>query len=146
MTISEIQAEIIEEFALFDDLEDKYTYLIDLGAKLPNLPEDFRLPERRIHGCASNVWLAATLDGGKIYYQADTDREAKIARGMVSVLLRVLSGHTPQEIVSADVSFIHEIGLGQFLTMQRSNGFASMVKQMKLNAVTLSAQDATPIQ
>jgi cysteine desulfuration protein SufE len=138
MSITEIQNEIIEEFDLFDDWEDKYAYLIDLGKKLPELTEDFRTDERRIKGCLSNVWLDATFEAGKVVYQADSDKQAQIARGMISLLLRVLSGCTPQDIIGAELYFFDKIGLGAQLTMKRANGLTSMIQQMRNHAITFA--------
>ena len=138
MSITEIQNEIIEEFELFDDWEDKYAYLIDLGKKLPELTEDFHTDERRIKGCLSNVWLDATFEAGKVIYQADSDKQAQIARGMISLLLRVLSGCTPQEIIEAELYFFDKIGLGAQLTMKRANGLASMIQQMRNHAIAFA--------
>ncbi|TAE15150.1 MAG: SufE family protein [Bacteroidetes bacterium] len=136
--MTEIQNEIIEEFELFDDWEDKYAYLIDLGKKLPELTEDFRTDERRIKGCLSNVWLDATFEAGKVMYQADSDKQAQIARGMISLLLRVLSGCTPQQIIEAELYFFDKIGLGAQLTMKRANGLASMIQQMRNHAIAFA--------
>ncbi len=133
MTINETQDEIIEEFALFDDWADKYEYIIDLGKKLKGLPEEQKTEDNIIKGCQSRVWLNATLENGKLIFEADS--EAVIVKGLVNMLIRVLSAHTPQEIAQADLYFIDRIGMSQHLAQTRSNGLASMVKQMKNYAI-----------
>ncbi|WP_044173970.1 SufE family protein [Flectobacillus major] len=133
MTINEIQEEIIEEFALFDDWADKYEYIIDLGKKLRGLPEDQKTEDNIIKGCQSRVWLNARKEGDKLIFDADS--EAIIVKGLVNMLIRVLSGHTPKEIAEADLFFIDRIGMSQHLAQTRSNGLASMVKQMKNYAI-----------
>jgi cysteine desulfuration protein SufE len=135
MSIAEIQQEIIEEFELFDDWEQKYEYIIDLGKKLPTLPESEKTEDRIIKGCQSRVWLKSELKDGKIHYSADSD--AIIVKGLVSLLLRVYNQQVPQEIVAAEPEFIDKIGLSQHLAQTRSNGLRSMVKQMKLDAMVL---------
>jgi cysteine desulfuration protein SufE len=135
MSIAEIQQEIIEEFELFDDWEQKYEYIIDLGKKLPTLPESEKTEDRIIKGCQSRVWLKSELKDGKIHYSADSD--AIIVKGLVSLLLRVYNQQVPQEIVAAEPEFIDKIGLSQHLARTRSNGLRSMVKQMKLDAMVL---------
>ncbi len=133
MTINETQDEIIEEFALFDDWADKYEYIIDLGKKLKGLTEEQKTEDNIIKGCQSRVWLNATLENGKLIFEADS--EAVIVKGLVNMLIRVLSAHTPQEIAQADLYFIDRIGMSQHLAQTRSNGLASMVKQMKNYAI-----------
>ncbi len=133
MTINETQDEIIEEFALFDDWADKYEYIIDLGKKLKGLPEEQKTEDNIIKGCQSRVWLNAKLENGKLIFEADS--EAVIVKGLVNMLIRVLSAHTPQEIAQADLYFIDRIGMSQHLAQTRSNGLASMVKQMKNYAI-----------
>ncbi len=134
MTIAEIQEEIIEEFNDYDDWMDKYQLLIDLGSDQQPLPEKYKTESNLIDGCQSRVWLQADLDAdGKVVFQAESD--ALIVKGIVSLLIRVLSGHTPDEILDADLHFIEDIGLKEHLSPTRSNGLLAMLKQMKLYAV-----------
>jgi cysteine desulfuration protein SufE len=136
MTIKEAQQEIIDDFAFFDDWMDKYEHIIELGKELPQIDEQYKTDENLIKGCQSRVWLHAENKDGKIYYTADSD--AIIAKGIISLLLKVFSGHTPQEILEADTSFINEIGLQEHLSPTRSNGLVSMIKQIKNYALALS--------
>ncbi len=133
MTINETQDEIIEEFELFDDWADKYEYIIDLGKKLKGLPEEQKTEDNIIKGCQSRVWLNAREENGKLIFEADS--EAIIVKGLVNMLIRVLSNHTPAEIAEADLYFIDKIGMTSHLAQTRSNGLASMVKQMKNYAI-----------
>ncbi len=134
MTINERQDEIIAEFADIDDWMDRYGYIIDLGNALPPIEEKYRTPEHLIEGCQSRVWLNAELnDYGKVVFTADSD--AIIVKGIISMLIDVLSGHTPQEILDADLYFIDDIGLSSHLSPTRSNGLLAMVKQMRLYAL-----------
>ncbi|HEX7458307.1 MAG TPA: SufE family protein [Ginsengibacter sp.] len=128
-TIEQTEEEIIESFSLFDTWEEKYEYIIDLGKKLPVLDDKYKLPENIIKGCQSTVWLVADYYEGKIFFKADSD--AVIVKGLVSMLIEVLSGHTPDEILNAKLDFIREIGMMNHLAQTRSNGLLSMVKQMK---------------
>ena len=128
-TIQETEDEIVEEFSLFDNWEDKYEYIIDLGKKLELLHPRFKIEENKIKGCQSQVWLVADEIDGRIFFKADSD--AMIVRGLVSMLIRVLSGHTPGEIINAKLDFINKIGMTTHLAQTRSNGLLSMVKQMK---------------
>ena len=129
MTINEIQDEIIDEFSEIDDWMDRYAYIIDLGNTLPAFPEEQKTPQNLIEGCQSRVWVTASRDPeGAIIFQADSD--ALIVKGIVCLLLRVLSGHTPQEILDADLYFIDRIGLKEHLSPTRSNGLVAMVKQI----------------
>lgn len=128
-TIQETENEITDEFSLFDNWEDKYEYIIDLGKKLEPLDPVFKVEENKIKGCQSQVWLVADEVDGKLFFKADSD--AVIVRGLVSMLIRVLSGHTPQEILDAKLEFIDKIGMKNHLAQTRSNGLLSMVKQMK---------------
>jgi len=138
MTIAEIQEEIIEEFNDYDDWMDKYQLLIDLGSDQQPLPEKYKTESNLIDGCQSRVWLQADLDAdGKVVFQAESD--ALIVKGIVSLLIRVLSGHTPDEILDADLHFIEDIGLKEHLSPTRSNGLLAMLKQMKLYAVAFKA-------
>jgi cysteine desulfuration protein SufE len=140
MTINETQDQIIEEFELFDDWNDKYEYIIDMGKKLPPLPEEYRKDSNKIKGCQSNVWLQANKEGGKVQFLADSD--AVIVKGLVSMLIRVLSDRTPAEIVNTDLYFIDKIGMTKHLAQTRSNGLLSMVKQMKFYGLAYQAQEA----
>jgi cysteine desulfuration protein SufE len=136
MTINDIQYEIIQEFLVFDDWMDKYEYLIELGKELPPFEEKYRISQNLIDGCQSKVWLNAELVDGKIIFTADSD--AIITKGIVSLLIRVLSGQTPDDILNADLYFIEKTGLQQHLSPTRSNGLMSMVKQMRLYAMAYS--------
>ena len=133
MTINELQDEFIETFELFDDWEEKYEYIIDLGKKLPDLDEKHKTDDNIIKGCQSVVWLHSRFEDGKVYFEGDS--QAIIVKGLVSMLLKVLSGHTPNEILEADLYFISKTGLTAHLAQTRSNGLASMVKQMKAYAL-----------
>ena len=132
-TINEIQEQIIEEFSVFEDWMDKYGLLIEMGNELQPLDAKYKTPNNLIEGCQSRVWLHADWVDGKIIFQGDSD--AVIVKGIVSLLIRVLSGHTPDEILSADLHFINDIGLKEHLSPTRSNGLVSMLKQMKLYAI-----------
>jgi cysteine desulfuration protein SufE len=140
MTTNEVQEQIIEEFALFDDWNDKYEYIIDMGKKLPALDETYKTDANKIKGCQSNVWLHAGKEDGKIRFEADSD--AIIVKGLVSMLIRVLSDRTPDEIVNTDLYFIDKIGMTKHLAQTRSNGLLSMVKQMKFYGLAYKAQEA----
>ena len=138
-TIGEIEDEIVDEFSLFDNWEDKYEYIIDLGKKLEPLDPQFKIDENKIKGCQSQVWLVADERDGRIYFKADSD--AVIVRGLVSMLIRVLSDHTPQEIIDAKLDFINKIGMTTHLAQTRSNGLLSMVKQMKNYALAYKMKE-----
>jgi len=138
MTINEIQDSIIEEFSLFDDWMDKYNLLIEMGRDLPIIDPGFKTRDFLIEGCQSKVWLHPSYDGQKITFTADSD--AIITRGIVALLIRVLSNRTPEEIISADLYFIDKIGLRQNLSPTRSNGLLSMVRQIKLYAIAYNAR------
>jgi len=133
MTTQEIQEEIIQEFSAFDDWMDKYQMIIDLGNELPPMDAAFKTQDNLIDGCQSRVWLHATLKDGLLYFEADSD--AIITKGLIGLLIRVLSGHTPREILDCDVHFIDAIGLTQHLSPTRSNGLLSMLKQIKTYAL-----------
>ena len=133
MTINEIQDEIIEEFSGFDDWMDKYQLLIDLGNEQEPLADKYKTEQNLIDGCQSRVWLQADLVDGAIHFSAESD--ALIVKGIVALLIRVLSDHTPQEILDADLYFIEQIGLKEHLSPTRSNGLLAMVKQMKVYAL-----------
>jgi len=134
-TIKEIQTEIIEEFEMFDDWMQKYEYLIDLGKELAPIEEQYKTEDNLIKGCQSRVWLHAQQQDGKINYTADSD--AIMTKGIIAILIRVLSGQKAEEIVSADLSFIDTIGLKEQLSASRANGLVSMIKKIKLYALAL---------
>ena len=136
MKINEIQDEIIEEFSGFDDWMDKYQLLIDLGNEQEPLEDRYKTEQNLIDGCQSRVWLVADFADGIISFRAESD--ALIVKGIVALLIRVLSGHTPQEILDADLYFIEEIGLKEHLSPTRSNGLVAMVKQMRSYALAFS--------
>ena len=140
MTINQIQEDIIDEFSVFDDWMDKYQLLIDMGNALPALDEAYKVDQNLIEGCQSRVWLHAQYADGIITYQAESD--AIIVKGIVSLLVRVLSGHTSEEILASDLHFIDEIGLTEHLSPTRSNGLVAMVKQMRLYALAFQSQEA----
>jgi cysteine desulfuration protein SufE len=133
MTINEIQDEIIEEFSVYDDWMDKYQFIIDISRELTPLDNKFKLPQNLIKGCQSNVWLNAELVDGVVVYSADSD--ALITKGIASLLIKVLSGHTADEILKSDLYFIEQIGLKENLSPTRSNGLLAMIKQMKVYAM-----------
>jgi cysteine desulfuration protein SufE len=139
MTITEVQDKIIEEFSFFDDWMDKYNLLIDLGKELPVIDPKFKVKDFLIEGCQSKVWLHPDYDGRVITFTADSD--AIITRGIVSLLIKILTNRTPEEIISADLYFIEKIGLRQNLSPTRSNGLLSMVRQMKLYAMAYNANN-----
>lgn len=138
MTINDIQDEIIEEFEQFDDWMDRYALLIDLGNELDALPEEKKTEQNLIDGCQSKVWIDATLQDGIIEYKGDSD--AILVKGIVALLLKVLSGHTPHEIMNTELYFIDRIGLQQHLSPTRSNGLLAMLRQMKMYALAYSAK------
>ena len=139
MSINEIQDEIIEEFAGFDDWMDKYQLLIDLGNEQEPLDEKYKVESNLIDGCQSRVWLQADYHDGIIDFTAESD--ALIVKGIVALLIRVLSGHTPQEILDAELYFIDQIGLKEHLSPTRSNGLVAMVKQMRMYALAFQARE-----
>ena len=138
MTIEDRQKELTDEFSDIDDWMDRYSYIIDMGNALPPIDESLKTPDRLIEGCQSRVWLDARYRDGKVYFQADSD--AIIVKGMISMLVSVLSGHTPDEILGADLHFINDIGLAEHLSPTRSNGLLSMVKQMRLYALAFKSK------
>ncbi len=138
--IEEIEQEIIDEFSLFDSWDDKYEYIIDLGKKLAPLNDQYKKDENKVRGCQSSVWLVADYHDGRIYYKAESD--AVIVKGLISMLIRVLSGQTPDAIVNAKLDFIREIGMMSHLAQTRSNGLLSMVKQMKNYALAYKLKNA----
>jgi cysteine desulfuration protein SufE len=132
-SIEQTEREIIEEFSLFDSWDEKYEYIIDLGKKLPTLADIFKTDENRVRGCQSVVYLIAEMRDGKVNFKAESD--AVIVKGLISMLIRVLSGHTPDEILGAKLEFIQEIGMTTHLAQTRSNGLLAMVKKMKSYAL-----------
>ncbi len=137
-TIHEKAEEIRDEFAMFDDWMDKYNYLIELGKSVPVIDEKYRQKQYLISGCQSQVWLHAVLNEGRIFFTADSD--ALITKGIVHLLIRVLSDETPETILEADLAFLDDIGLKEHLSPTRANGLVSMVKQMKLYALAFKAK------
>lgn len=135
-SINTVQNDIIEEFSVFDEWLDKYEMLISLGNSLPAIDAAHRDEQHLIEGCQSRVWLDAEMKDGKVYYSADSD--AIITKGIIALLIRVLNGHTPQEIIDADLYFIDRIGLRENLSPTRSNGLLAMMKQMKLYALAFA--------
>ena len=135
--------EIVEEFDLFDSWDDKYEYIIDLGKRLPPLENVYKIDENRVRGCQSTVWLVADYQDGKILYKAESD--ALIVKGLISMLIRVLSGHRPDEIIEAKLDFIRQIGMTTHLAQTRSNGLLSMVKQMKNFALAYKVKNAPKV-
>ena len=135
-----IQEQIIEEFAIFDEWLDKYDYLIELSDSLPAIAPEHRTEQYVIKGCQSRVWVDARVEEGKIVYSADSD--AIITKGIIALLIRVMNGRTPQEIVDLDLYFIDAIGLGENLSPTRSNGLIAMIKQMKMYALAIISRQA----
>lgn len=151
-TIHEIEQEIVEEFSLFDSWDDKYEYIIDLGKKLAPLEDQHKIDENKVRGCQSTVWLVADykqarpddpVGRGKIFYKAESD--AVIVKGLISMLIRVLSGHSPDEIIETKLDFIKQIGMTTHLAQTRSNGLLAMVKQMKNFALAYKIKNAAKI-
>lgn len=133
MTLQEKQQEIIDEFSIYDDWMDKYEYIIELGKELPLIDESKKTDDRLIEGCQSRVWLDADYSNGQMHFTADSD--AIITKGIIALLIRVLNNESPEEVAKTDLFFIPEIGLQEHLSPTRANGLASMVKQLKMNAV-----------
>lgn len=140
MTIEEAQQEVVEEFSDYDDWMDRYQLLIDLGSEQEPIDEKYKNEQNLIDGCQSRVWLQADLVDGKIIFQAESD--ALIVKGIVTLLIKVLSGHTPDEILNADLYFIEKIGLKEHLSPTRSNGLLAMIKQMRMYALAFKAKMA----
>ena len=138
MTINEIQDELMEEFSYLGDWMDKYDHIIQLGKGLPLIDEKYKKDENLIKGCQAKVWLHADYKEGKIFFTADSD--AIITKGLVSMVIRVLSNHAPDEIVHSDLYFVDKLGLKEHLSVTRSNGLVSMIKQMKMYALALQSQ------
>lgn len=138
MTITEIEQKIINEFSIFDDWMDKYNYLIDMGKTLPMIDAKYKTDQYLISGCQSRVWLSAEMENGKVVFKADSD--AVITKGIVNLLIRVLSDQKPGDIIAAKLDFIDKIGLKDHLSPTRSNGLTSMIKQMKLYALVFKTK------
>jgi cysteine desulfuration protein SufE len=139
-SIEEIEKEIVEEFSLFDSWDDKYEYIIDLGKKLPPLDAKYKIDENKVRGCQSTVYLIAEHKDGRVFYKAESD--AVIVKGLISMLIRVLSGQKPDDIINAPLNFIREIGMMTHLAQTRSNGLLAMVKQMKNYALAFKARSS----
>ena len=139
-SIEEIEQEIVEEFSLFDSWDARYEYIIDLGKKLLPLEEKYKVDENKVRGCQSTVWLAAEFRDGNVFFKADSD--AVIVKGLISMLIRVLSGQTPDAIVNAKLNFINEIGMTSHLAQTRTNGLLAMVKQMKNYALAIKLKES----
>jgi cysteine desulfuration protein SufE len=140
-TIAEREEEITDDFSLFDSWEEKYEYIIDLGKKLAPLDDQYKKEENIIKGCQSTVWLVSDFKDGKVFYKADSD--AVIVKGLVSMLIKVLSGHEPDKILNAKLDFIKDIGMMTHLAQTRSNGLLSMVKQIKNYALAYKSADVS---
>lgn len=138
MSINDIQDEIIEEFSILDDWMDKYQMIIDLGNGLEPLDERYKTEDNLIEGCQSRVWLHAFMQDGLLFFQADSD--AIITKGLIAMLIKALSGHTPKEIIESDVYFIEAVGLTQHLSPTRSNGLLSMLKKIRTYALAYSGK------
>jgi cysteine desulfuration protein SufE len=138
-SIKETEDEIIEEFSLFDDWMGKYEYIIELGKNLPLIDPKFKTEEFKVKGCQSQVWLSSEMKDGKLFYYADSD--AVITKGIISLLIRVLSGHKPGEISEADMNFINKIGLKEHLSPNRANGLTAMINYMKKYAAAYAEQN-----
>lgn len=138
MTIQEIQAEIIDEFSMFDDWEERYQYMIDLGKTLPLIDDRFKTDEYIIKGCQSRVWIHAEIKNGKVIFTADSD--AIITKGIIAILIRVFSNQSPKDIINANMDFIDDIGLKEHLSPTRANGLVSMIKQIKMYAIAYQTQ------
>ncbi len=142
-SIADVERELVEEFSLFDSWDDKYEYIIDLGKRLAPLDVQYKKDDNRVRGCQSTVWLVADFIDGKVVYKAESD--AVIVKGLISMLIRVLSGHKPDEIINAKLDFIREIGMTTHLAQTRSNGLLAMVKQMKNFALAYKLKNTANI-
>jgi cysteine desulfuration protein SufE len=138
MSVIDIENQIVEEFSLFDDWMDKYNYLIEMGRTCPMIDDRNKIESNLINGCQSKVWLSAEVIDGKVIFKADSD--AVITKGIASLLIRVLSDQTPDDILDAKLDFVDEIGLKEHLSPTRSNGLVSMIKQMKLYALAFKSK------
>ena len=143
-SIAEIEDEIREEFSLFDSWDDKYEYIIDLGKKLPPLADEHKQDDNKVKGCQSTVWLVANYKDGRVFYEAESD--AVIVKGLISMLIRVLSGQEPDAIINTPLDFIKDIGMMSHLAQTRSNGLLSMVKQMKHYALAYKLKNEAAIR
>ncbi len=143
-TIESIEKEIVEDFLLFDSWDDKYEYIIDLGKKLQPLEDEYKMDENRVRGCQSTVYLVADYKDGKVFYKAESD--AMIVKGLISMLISVLSGNTPDEIIAAKLDFMKQIGMTTHLAQTRSNGLLAMLKQMKNYALAFKIKNETLIK
>ena len=139
-TIENIEKEIVDEFSLFDNWDDKYEYIIDLGKKLPHLNDQFKIDDYKVRGCQSSVWLIADYKDGRILFRAESD--AVIVKGLISMLIRVLSGQPAEDIIDARLDFINKIGMMTHLAQTRSNGLLSMIRQMKNYALAYKLKHA----
>lgn len=139
MTIKEIQDEIIDEFSMFDEWDERYQYVIDLGKSLPLINEQYKTEDNIIKGCQSKVWLHAEANDGNIVFTADSD--AILTKGLIAIMIRVFSGQKPAAILEADTAFVDEIGLKEHLSPTRANGLVSMIKQIKMYALAFSAKN-----
>ena len=140
MKIEEIEKSIVEDFELFDEWAEKYQYIIELGQKLPPLDDKYKIEENKIKGCQSSVWLNAYSKEGKVFFEADSD--STFVKGEIALLINVLSGQDPKDVVETDLKFIDEIGLRQHIAVTRANGLASMIKQMKLYALASNSKQS----
>jgi cysteine desulfuration protein SufE len=140
-TIQQIEEEIVEEFSFLDTWDEKYEYIIDLGKRLPDLDEKYKVEENTVKGCQSTVWLVASNENGLVHFKADSN--TVITKGLISMLVRVLSGHTPDEIIDAKLEFIDKIGMTTHLAQTRSNGLRAMVRNMKTYAIGYKAMQKT---
>ena len=138
LSIQQIQDQIIDEFDFFQDWSEKYQYLIDLGKNLPEYNDNYRIDSNLIRGCQSKVWLNSSFDNNIVIFEADSD--AIISKGIISLLIRVFSGHKPEDIIAAEIDFIEKIGLNSHLSQTRANGLLSMVKQIKIYAIAYQAK------
>ena len=140
-TIQQVEEEIIDEFSFLDTWDEKYEYIIDLGKRLPDLDDKYKVEENTVKGCQSTVWLVASFENGLVHFKADSN--TVITKGLISMLVRVLSGHTPDEIIDAKLEFIDRIGMTTHLAQTRSNGLRAMVKNMKTYAIGYKAMQKT---
>ena len=140
MNIEERENEIVEEFELFDEWTEKYQYIIELGQKLPVLDEQYKKDENKIKGCQSSVWLHAYGKDDKVFFEADSD--SVFVKGEIALLIRVLSGQKPEDVIDAQLGFIDKIGLRQHIAVTRANGLASMIKEMKLYALGIKSKQS----
>jgi cysteine desulfuration protein SufE len=138
VSIQEIQNEIIDEFAMFDDWEERYQYMIDLGKTLPKIDEQFKTDDYLIKGCQSKVWVHASMENNKIVFTADSD--AIITKGVIAILIRAFTNQSPKDIIEANTDFIDKIGLKEHLSPTRANGLVSMIKQLKMYAIAYQTQ------